>query len=694
MSDPFELAKLRFLQGVEAMQRLDYASAEQNFRSSLAYLPDRVSTLVNLQAVLVKRGNATEALEFGRQIHILEPQSAEAWLNDGNAYNDLGDLASALACYGRSIAIDPNNQDAWNNRGILNLQQRHFEDAYVDFKAALACQPNNPDTLNNLGALYKERRHFEQAVECFHQSMAINPGNPNVYNNLGNLYLETHDYEAAGSAFKHGLSLDQSNPDLHYNLGNLYAELKQYGLALQAYQQAYQTNPSIHWLAGRRLSTRTRLCQWDGFESDRDWILESIKAGKPVCLPFDVMCLSDSCVILQRCAEIYSRETLPPLKASPQSAEHGGRLRIGYLSCDFRDHAVSYLISGVLAAHDHLNFEISCFDIGGNDNSPTRQRLIDGVEHFYEVSTLSDEAVAAFITSRSIDILVDLTGHTRGARTAILALRPAPIQVNYLGYPGTMGMQGLMDYIIADRTLIKTNTEQAYSEKIIYLPDCFQANDAGRRISDIQSRAFYGLPEQGFVFACFAHASKVNPQLFDIWLSILSRVPKSVLWLYSEHAEQEKRLQNYAVNRGVAADRLFFVGVAAYADHLARYGVVDLVLDTFPFNGGTTSSDALWAGAPVLTLCGDVFSSRMSTSLLMAVGLPELVCDSLQVYEEQAVALATNPEMLVAMKEKLFTKRTESALFDTQRFTKNLELAYKTIWERYQTDLPIDHVYV
>lgn len=349
-------------------------------------------------------------------------------------------------------------------------------------------------------------------------------------------------------------------------------------------------------------------------------------------------------------------------------------------------------MSGVLKTHDRDEFEVFCFDIGEDDASVTRQRIVESVENFIIVDQKSDYEVAQIIRSHGIDILVDLTGHTRGARTAILCHRPAPIQVNYLGYPGTMGAPNFIDYIIADSVLLKPGTEAEYSEKVIYLSNCFQANDADRSIGHLRDRSFHGLPEFGFVFASFAHSSKINPETFNVWLSILKSVPESVLWLVREHSEQEKNLVEYAAQRGVKKNRFVFAEITKYADHLSRYKIVDLVLDTFPFNGGTTTSDALWAGAPVLTCSGEAFSSRMSTSLLTSIGLPELVSNSLMDYEAKAIDLAMNIDILSKIREKLSDGRANSSLFNTVQFTDKLESAYRMIFSRSKAGLPPERI--
>lgn len=689
----FDLAKRHFLNGLEAFQSASYEVAETEFRESLRYLPDRPSTLVNLQAVLVKLNKLDEALKTGQYILEIEPTSAEAHLNIGYVYKAQGDWVHAHKFFSQAITLNPESEEGWNNLGIAKLEIQDFAAAELDFQKALTLNPKNPDTYNNIGILYKELRRFDDAIEALQTSIRLRPVNPDAYNNLGNVYLELQRNMEALEAFEKALSFNHGCPDIYYNIGNAFSELKQFDNALSAYARASSIKADISWLPGRLLLTMAKLCEWENFKFERARLLEAVEAGRQVIVPFDALCIASSSKIQKRSAEIYVDRITPGVRSETLTYNHK-KIRIGYLSFDYRDHAVSYLMMGVWRNHDSNRFEIYGFDLGGYDQSFTRQKVVNSFYKFYDVSRLSDEDVARFIRSNEIDILVDLVGHTRGARTSILAHRPAPIQVNYLGFPGTMGAPSFVDYIVADLSVIPSGSEAFYSEKIVYLPDCFQANDSERLIGTVRERSIYGLPRQGLVFASFAHAAKMNPEVFEAWLSILKEVPGSVLWLIREHVQQEQNLRSFAEIHGVSPDRLVFSGILPYPEHLARYKVVDLVLDTMPFNGGTTTSDALWAGAPVLTCVGESFAGRMTTSLLRTLSLQELVVESIDDYKALAIDLARHPEKLVAIRQKLAENRSTAALFDTPRFTRNLEVAYEAIWARHQACLMPDHIHV
>lgn len=690
-SSGFELAKRHFLAGVEAMERSDFETSAQEFQRSLAYLPGRPSTLINLQAVLVKLGRFDAALSMKPDILRIDPNAAEVYINCGNAYRARHEWTYAYDEYSSAILLDSSKEEAWSNRGAVNVEMQQPEAAEADFIRALSLNKNNPDVLNNLGALYNSLRRFDDAYRVLMKSIELKPKNPEAENNLGNLYLDLHKYSEAAYCFEKSLRLNPQNAGVHFNLGDALTALKKFEIALRSYEKAIGLDPTIKWLKGRRLLTAAKICHWPGFAVDRLAIINDIESEMPVITPFDALCLYSNPAILKRCAEIYVQRTCVANRVTIPAYLHK-KIRVGYLSCDFREHAVSYLILGLLESHDIERFDILGFDIGTNDRSPVRDRVVASFKNFYELSHLSDIEIAKKIRDCEVDILVDLTGYTRGARTKVLAHGAAPIQVNYLGFPGTMGANEFIDYIIADDVLIPSGFDKYYSEKVVYLPNCFQPNDSNRLIGLPKDRTSYGLSKNSFVFASFTQAAKINEETFTIWLQIIRRTKDSVLWLIRESDTQEKNLKEYAARHGVLADRLIFSGVLPYSDHLARYRLVDLVLDTVPFNGGTTTSDALWAGAPVLTCSGDAFSSRMSASLLSALGAPELITSSLEEYSRVAVDLACRREKLSEIRQKINKNRETSNVFDSKSIANRLEAAYESMYKRYEQGLPPNHI--
>jgi predicted O-linked N-acetylglucosamine transferase (SPINDLY family) len=436
------------------------------------------------------------------------------------------------------------------------------------------------------------------------------------------------------------------------------------------------------------------ICSWSGLSESLEDIFKKVMASEKVVAPFSLLALNDDALLNKKCSEIYIQSRYPfnpvsePILKRPQSQ----KIRVGYFSADFHNHATGYLMAELFELHDESQFELVGFSFGPMANDEMRQRLLKSFDQFIEVGGKSNVEIAELSRDLNIDIAVDLKGFTQDARTGIFSYRPAPIQVNYLGFPGTMGAD-YIDYIIADKTLIPLDAQSSYTEKVAYLPNSYQANDRKRLISDRQfTRAELGLPENACIFACFNNNYKITPLVFDSWVKILSLVEGSVLWLLADNPTAKNNLIKEATARGLDSCRLIFAERMPLPEHLARHRQADLFLDTLPYNAHTTCSDALWAGLPVLTLMGSTFPGRVGASLLKAIDLPELITNTQEEYEAMAIELAINPQKLRDIKLKLARNRLTTPLFDTPLFTKNLETIYTKMMERYQADLQPDHI--
>jgi predicted O-linked N-acetylglucosamine transferase (SPINDLY family) len=439
-----------------------------------------------------------------------------------------------------------------------------------------------------------------------------------------------------------------------------------------------------------------KLCDWSALDTQTSELLAKIEGGLQATPPFAVLAITSAPALQRKAAEIVVNErhpaspVLPPI---PKRARQK-KVRIGYYSADYHNHPTAYLMAGLFERHDRGKFELVAFSFGPDREDEMRRRVSAAFDQFIDVRDKADKDVALLSRNMAVDIAVDLKGFTQGHRAGIFSYGAAPIQVNYLGYPGTMGAK-YIDYLIADRTLIPEDFRQHCSERIVYLPDSYQVNDRQRAIADrVFLRDELGLPQQGFVFCCFNNNFKITPATFDGWMRILKQVDGSVLWLLEDNPTASRHLRKEAEARGVSAGRLVFAGRMPLADHLARHRAADLFVDTLPCNAHTTASDALWAGLPVLTCMGEAFASRVAASLLNAIDLPELVTTSQEQYEALAVELATNPERIGQIKQKLERNRLTTPLFDTQLFTTRIEDAYTQMYERYQSDLPPHHIYV
>jgi len=447
-------------------------------------------------------------------------------------------------------------------------------------------------------------------------------------------------------------------------------------------------------IEGARLGAKMHLCNWTQLDKEISDLTNSARAGRVNCAPFALLPLTDLPSDHLRCAEAWIAAEYP-IAANPVWANEiytHDKIRLGYVSADLHNHATAHLMAELFELHDKRRFSVTAFSLGIDDDSEIRRRLVSSFDRFIDCRTLNDSEVAQAIANLEIDILLDLKGFTQDARTNIFAQRPAPIQVNYLGYPGTMGAP-YIDYILGDKTLFTLADAVFYSEKLVQLPDSYQPNDRKRQISTkVFTRQEAGLPENGFVFCCFNNNYKILPQTFDCWMRILKRVEGSSLWLFAENQTAMANLKKEAGIRGIDPTRLVFATRAELPDHLARHRLADLFLDTLPYNAHTTASDALWAGLPVLTRFGSTFAGRVAASLLNAIGLPELITHSSEDYEALAIELACDKEKLQRIRDKLAKNRLTAPLFDTPLYAKHLEAAYEAMYRRYQAGLPPDHI--
>jgi predicted O-linked N-acetylglucosamine transferase (SPINDLY family) len=670
------------------LRRLD--EAETQLRRAVAIQPGYAEAHNNLGTVLQEQGKLVEAEGQYRQAVLLNPGYAEAFYNLGTVLKDQGKLAEAEGQYRQAVVLRPGFAEAYNNLGVALQKEGKLEEAVTHFRQALTLKPRYSEAYNNLGLALQEQGHLADAVQQYRQALAFRPNCAEAYNNLGLALQEQGHLADAVQQYRQALVLRPDYAEAHYNLGN---GLSRQGHLLEAvthYQKALMLSPDYSAAENQLMHLLQFLCEWVGLEELADRQLRRIQASAPGGIPpFTLLSIPSSPADQLVCARNWTENhvaSISRLRTSlPFRFEPGPRakLRIGYLSADFREHPVGILLAELFELHDHATFGVFAYSNGADDGSTTRQRIMRACDRFVDVTGLPFVDAAKQIYADQADILVDLTGHTHGARTGILALRPAPIQVNYLGYPGTMGAD-FIDYIITDLFLSPPDQAPFFSEQFVYLPDCYQANDRQRKIADqAPTRVECGLPETGVVFCCFNNTFKITPAIFDVWMRLLIAIPGSVLWFRKVHGRATANLRRRAQSRGVDPERLVFAPIVPMDQHLARYRRADLFLDTVPFNAHATCSDALWAGLPVLTCAGDTFASRVAGSLLTAIGLPELITYSLAEYEARAIHLAQHPGELAALRARLSQNRLSGPLFDTPRFTRHLETAYQLMWEIY-----------
>jgi predicted O-linked N-acetylglucosamine transferase (SPINDLY family) len=622
-------------------------------RELAAARPGDASVLRRLGNALLAEGSCIEAVTSYRAALAIEPGNVRAHNNLGQALVRLSRTGESMACFRRAIELDPRYVPAHNNLGIALHEQGNYETAVIHYRRALELQPSFAEAHNNCGNALLQLNRVDQALGCYEQAVAVAPTSVDALANLGNTLNRLKRYEEAAQVFDRLLALA---PD--YKLG--------LGLALGA---------------------RLACCDWNGYADSCARILRGVQDDKPVVHPFTFLAISDSPELQLRCARRYeSQSTRDVRRPWIETTYLHDRIRVAYLSADYYDHATAALTAGLFEAHDRLKFETIAISYGPDDSGAMRRRLERAFDRFIDVRHMGDADVVQLMRSLQVDIAVDLKGHTT-RRLGLMMRRPAPIQVNYLGYPGTMGLEEI-DYILADPVILPPSHQVHYSEAVVYLPESYQVNDDRRPIAaHTPSRPELGLPDDAFVFCCFNNHYKITPMVFDIWMRLLQQIPGSVLWLLEDNAAAAHNLRREAKDRGVSAERLVFATRTPSDAHLARHRQADLFLDTLPYNAHTTASDALWAGLPVLTCLGTAFPGRVAASLLRAVGLPELVAHSHEEYEERALELASDPHQLRQLRARL-GNRASQPLFDTARFCTHLETAYTTMWQRHQAGLP------
>jgi predicted O-linked N-acetylglucosamine transferase (SPINDLY family) len=713
--------------GVLAGQSNDLQQAIRYFDRAIAVEPGNSGAQCNRGLALKQLNQPDAALECFNLAIALDAQSAIAHYSRAETCRDLGRPDEAVASYDRAIAVNPGFVQASYRRGLLLQQIGRLEDAIAGYDHVIQIKSNHFDAhANRAFVLYALGRLAEALASCdeavalkadqaplhsfrgdvlraldrpeaalasYDRAISINPDDAEAHCNRGAVLLLLEKVEAIAS-FDRAIAIRPDYAQAYFYRGYSRHKLSQFDLATTDYKVVAGLAPDYDLLPGTRLETSLQVCDWSDFETLARQVAAGVEQGKRVAHPFILTALTDSPRLQQKAARAWVNHACPANDALGPISSRGrpGKLRIGYFSADFREHPLGRLLAELIEIHDRSRFEIIGFSFGPKTDDALQRRYVRAFDRFIDVRERSSLEIASLARSLEIDIAVDLTGHTLGNRTKIFALRAAPVQMHYLGYLGTMGAD-YMDYIVADATVVTPESEPHFSEKIIYLPDTHQVNDRQRVVADeVFTRDELDLPPTGFVFCCFNTSYKLLPATFAGWMRILRAVPESVLLLYARNETTEINLRAHAAEHGIDPRRLIFGARLALPEYLARYRTADLFLDTFPYTAGTTASDALWAGLPVLTLTGESFVSRTAASLLRAIGAPELVASTQQQYEQLAIELALNPQRLAEIRGKIQNNRDTSPLFDTPRFARNLEVAYMAVHERHQAGLPPDHV--
>jgi len=684
-----------------ALKDLKYPDdAVASYDKAIALKPGFADAYSNRGNALIELRRPEDALASYDKAIALRPD-ADAYIKRGNTLKDLKRLEDALTSYDKALLLKPDYAEAYINRGNALFELKRLEDALASCDRAISLKPNCAEAYINRGNALFELKRLEDALASCDKAIALKPDCADAYTNRGNVLFELNRPEDALACYDRAIALKPDNADAYNNRGNALKDLKCLEDALASYDKALALEPDYKFLFGTLLITKMQICDFTNVENEFAQVSEQIIRGERVSTPFPILAISGSPEVQRKAAEIWVSNQHPIGAALPALTMRARRekIRLGYFSANFRNHPTSYNIVDFIEKHDRSRFETIAFSFGPDQQDEMRTKMEAAFDRFIDIRNHPDISSALLSRKMEIDIAIDLGGFTTFSRTGIFALRAAPIQVNFLSYPGTMGAE-FIDYIVADQTLIPEGSKRHYSEKIVYLPNSYwpnsyQVNDTERSISSKAfTRAELGLPPKGFVFCCFNKNYKITPRVFDCWMRILKKIEGSVLWLFEADGKAAASLRNEASARGVNAERLIFAKQLPRGEHLARHRAADLFLDTLPYNAHTTASDALWAGLPVLTCLGETFAGRVAASLLNAIRLPELITTTPEAYEALAIELATKADRLAEIKQKLAKNRLTTPLFDMNLFTKHIEAAYAAMHERYHADLAPSDIYV
>jgi len=623
-------------------------------------------------------------------------QDANQLIKEAQQAQLQGNTRLALRVYQQVLSLHPNELSLHIVCGNLCVELQRFEEAAGYFRRILNASNKNGDARNalcyalqELGNSAHNNCNYAQAEACFDEITQHQPGNAVYWYNLGNAQRELGKPQAALASFKQSLKFNPNDADTHNNLGNVQRELGQLVAAIASYQKALQLNPSLHHALAHLVHQKQHICDWNSLDIQITQLRDLVKNTPSAQIsPFAFLALPGTTAQEQKtCAsnwanQLYKHIIKDRMNVGLQAdIKTNGKLRIGYLSADFRLHPLAFLVTELIENHDRNQFEIMAYSYGKDDKTLVRKRLEKAFDRFFDISSLNDNDAAKKINADKIDILVDLSGYTQSSRTGIVALKPAAIHINWLGFPGTMGEvagKPLFDYILADKIVAPNQAD--FSEQLLYLP-CYQPNDSQRPIGKATSKAAQNLPEDAFVFCCFNQTFKITEEIFAVWMRLLKQVPNSVLWLLECNSWAKANLHREAESAGIAKNRLIFAPRVTITEHLARHTHADLFLDTLPYNAHTTASDALYMRLPLVTCTGDTFASRVAASLLQRINMPELITGSISEYEQKALDLAQHPEKLMQLKQKLNAEIEKSSLFNPAQFARDLEQQYLDIWK-------------
>ena len=676
-----------------ALDQMEMAIA--NYTKATKYMPKSAINFLMLSRAYTSNGDTDKAIENLNKAIRLKPNEYEIYFEIGMELYEKCSFDAAIKCFKNTIKLRPNFAPAYFALGLLELELGKADKAVAYSKQVLAIKPDYAEAYITMGKAFEIQLKLDEAISYYRKAIFIKNDCQQAYEYIGNVLRKQDNFCDAISAYSKAIEIQSDYTAAYVNLSEIYVIQNRYDLAIENLENLLRLKPELEMVRAQRLFYQAQICDWRAITKDRH-LLPNLGISKETIAPFTLSPLEDAPKRHRLRAELYAkfRFNQTALKLEHKPSQKTARIRVGYFSSDFYNHATMALMSQVFALHDKARFEVIIYSYGVRKDNEITEKLMNNVNIFHDVSEMTDRQIVEMARSEKLDLAIDLKGYTEENRLELFAYGLAPVQISHLGYPGTLGTK-FIDYFIADPVLIPEDKRDYYSEKIIYLPNSYQPNDNKRFISDKAiTREEAELPIDSFVFCCFNDNYKITPKEFDIWMRLLNKVEGSVLWLLRSNSSAEMNMKREAVARGIDAERLVFAEKMPHAEHLARHRLADLFLDTFNVNAHTTASDALWAGLPIITKLGENFAARVAGSLLNAVGLPELITENESDYEALILDLSTNPKRLDEIKRKLADNLLSKPLFDTQKYTNHLETAYEQAFETYRKGRPPEVIIV
>ncbi|MDC3082388.1 tetratricopeptide repeat protein [Candidatus Pelagibacter sp.] len=629
---------------------------------------------------LHKKGKIDESLEHYLQALKINDKNSQLLFLIGTAYLQKNNFIDSITFFEKTINLDRNNLGAYNNLGGALQNLKKYKKAIDIYKKLLLIKPNFSDGYNNIGRCLVYLKDFNNAIKYFEKAISLNPKDYVAYNNIGLIEKEFFNFNKALKNFEKSIEINKNYDLAVVNLGNTYLEMRNYELAKEYFKKLYEINPSYEFILGKLIYSKMSLCEWDELNFLKDQLKIALDENKKVIAPFILLALIDSPELQLKSAKIFSKHKIVEPKINSKiKKENGEKIKIGYFSPDFRIHPLLHLMEDIFKYHDKSKFDVYAFSLEPNKNDFMTDKIKPFFKEFFEIKSLSNASIFELSRKIGLDIAIDLCGYTYLNRAEIFSSRLAPVQINFLGYPGTMGAE-YIDYIIADENIIPENEKENYSEDIIYLPNSYQPNTEFKNITkDNLKKKDYDLPENKIVYCNFGASYKITSEIFDLWMNILKEVPNSILWLLESNVSASRNIIKEAIKRNISEKRILFGKYLPHEQHLKRISLGDIFLDTYPCNAHTTASDSIKVGVPIITLTGRSFASRVCSSILKQVKMEELITKSPIEFRDKAIYLGKNQQKLTNIKDQIKKNSFNSSLFKPKEFTKNIEKIYKRI---------------